>query len=112
MLTDRGVKGLMVLAPLLYSVFYPQPYLGQTLRHIPIAVVDLDRTEISRQLITTLDADEAVQVAVRTDTLAEAQEQLFRRKVFGIIEIPPGTAREFLKGNAARLRPMSTPPTS
>src|SRR5262249_9796456 len=33
----------------------------------------------------------------------EAQEQLFRRKVFGIIEIPAGTARDFLKGDAARL---------
>jgi ABC-2 type transport system permease protein len=102
-LADRGVKGLMVLAPLLYCVFYPQPYLGQTLRHIPIAVVDLDRTELSRQLIATLDADEAVTVAVRTETLAEAQQQLFLRNVFGIIEIPPGTTREFLKGNEARL---------
>jgi ABC-2 type transport system permease protein len=102
-LSDRGVKGLMVLAPLLYCVFYPQPYLGQTLRHIPIAVVDLDRTELSRQLISTLDADEAIEVAVRTETLAEAQQQLFLRHVFGIIEIPPGTTREFLKGNEARL---------
>jgi ABC-2 type transport system permease protein len=102
-LADRGVKGLMILAPLLYAAFYPQPYLGQTLRHIPIAVVDLDRTELSRSLIMNLDADEAVQVAVRADTLAEAQEELFRRHVFGIIEIPAGTTRDFLKGNAARL---------
>ena len=102
-LADRGVKGLMMLAPLLYCVFYPQPYLGQTLRDIPVAVVDLDRTELSRQLIMTLDADEGVEVAVRPDTLAEAQGQLFLRHVFGIIEIPPGTTREFLKGNPARL---------
>jgi ABC-2 type transport system permease protein len=102
-LADRSVKGLMVLAPLLYCVFYPQPYLGQTLRDIPIAVVDLDRTELSRQLIMTLDANESVKVAVRPDTLAEAQQQLFLRHIFGIIEIPPGTTREFLKGNQARL---------
>ena len=102
-LADRGVKGLMILAPLLYCVFYPQPYLGQTLRDIPIAVVDLDRTELSRQLITTLDADEGVKVAIRSETLAEAQQQLFLRHVFGIIEIPAGTTREFLKGNEARL---------
>jgi len=102
-LADSGVRGLMVLAPLLYCVFYPQPYLGQTLRDIPIAVVDLDRTELSRQLIMTLDADEGVKVAVRPDTLAEAQQQLFLRHVFGIIESPPGTTREFLKGNRARL---------
>src|SRR6266404_5451828 len=102
-LGGRGVKGLMVMGPLLYGVFYPQPYLGQTLRHIPIAVVDLDRTELSRQLIMTLDADEAVHVAVRAETLAEAQQELFLRHAFGIIEIPAGTTREFLKGNPARL---------
>lgn len=102
-LADRSVKGLMILGPLLYAAFYPQPYLGQTLRHIPIAVVDLDRTELSRSLIMNLDADEAVQVAVRADTLAEAQAELFRRHVFGIIEIPSGTTRDFLKGDTARL---------
>jgi ABC-2 type transport system permease protein len=102
-LSDRGVKGLMILAPLLYAAFYPQPYLGQTLRHIPIAVVDLDRTELSRSLIMNLDADASVRVAVRADTLAEAQAALFRRQVFGIIEIPAGATRDFLKGNPARL---------
>ena len=43
-LRDRGVLGLFVLAPVLYSVFYPQPYLGQIVRNIPIAVVDQDNT--------------------------------------------------------------------
>ena len=102
-LGDRGVMGLMVIAPLLYGVFYPQPYLGQILRHLPIAVVDLDQTELSRRLVMTLDADAAVQVAVRTNTIAQAQQELFQRHVFGILEIPPGTSREFLKGNLARL---------
>jgi ABC-2 type transport system permease protein len=102
-LADRSVMGLMVLAPILYGVFYPQPYLGQILRHLPIAVVDLDRTELSRRLIMTLDGDEGVKVAVRATNIAEAQQALFRRQVFGILEIPEGTTREVLKGNPARL---------
>ena len=102
-LGDRGVMGVMVLAPLLYGVLYPQPYLGQLLRHLPIAVVDHDRTELSRRLIMTLDADASLQVAVRADTLAEAQAALFDRRVFGILEIPDGTSRDLFKGNPARL---------
>ena len=43
------------------------------------------------------------EVAVRANTIAQAQQELFQRHVFGILEIPPGTSREFLKGNAARL---------
>jgi ABC-2 type transport system permease protein len=100
---DRSVMGLMFAAPILYGVFYPQPYLGQSLRHLPVAVVDNDRTELSRQIIMTLDADEAVRVAARADTLAEAQQALFARRVFAILEIPSGTTRDMLKGDIARL---------
>jgi ABC-2 type transport system permease protein len=38
----RGAFLMLVAAPLVYGVFYPQPYLNQILRKIPIAVVDND----------------------------------------------------------------------
>jgi len=102
-IADRSVFSLLIIAPVFYGIFYPQPYLGQLVRKIPIAVVDDDRTELSRRLIQTLDADEAVSVAVRAPALDVAQQALFARRVFGILEIPPNTEREVLKGNAARL---------
>jgi len=66
-------------------------------------VVDDDRTPLSRRLIQALDADEAVSVAVRAPALDVAQQALFDRRVFGILEIPPDTEREVLKGNEARI---------
>jgi len=100
---DRGVFSLMIIAPVFYGVFYPQPYLGQLVRKIPIAVVDDDRTPLSRRLIQALDADEAISVAVRAPALDVAQQALFDRRVFGILEIPPDTEREVLKGREARI---------
>jgi ABC-2 type transport system permease protein len=102
-LADRSVFSLFILAPLLYGVFYPQPYLGQLLRKAPVAIVDHDHSELSRSLVQTLDAHEAIEVAVRADTLAEAQQALFDRRVFAILDIPIDTEREVLKGNEARL---------
>jgi ABC-2 type transport system permease protein len=102
-LADRGVFSLLIVAPVFYGVFYPQPYLGQLVRKIPIAVVDDDRTVLSRRLIQALDADEAISVAVRARALDVAQQALFDRRVFGILEIPPDTEREVLNGNKARL---------
>ena len=102
-LNDRGVFGLIVLAPVIYGLLYPQPYLGQILRKIPVAVVDQDHTELSRHYAQILDADEAITVALRADTLAEAQQQLDQRGVFAILSIPEGTQREVLKGNRARM---------
>jgi ABC-2 type transport system permease protein len=102
-LNDRGVFGLIVLAPVIYGLLYPQPYLGQLLRRIPIAVVDQDHTELSRNLVEAVNADEATEVAVRADTLAEAHAALARREVFAILGIPRDTEKEVLKGNRAPL---------
>ena len=102
-LHDSAVFGLIVLAPIIYGVLYPQPYLGQLVRKIPVAVVDDDSTNTSRTLIQMLNADEATQVAARPATLEAAQAALARREVFGIVGIPAGTERDVLKGDSARL---------
>jgi ABC-2 type transport system permease protein len=102
-LGDSAVFGLIVLAPIIYGLLYPQPYLGQLVRKIPVAVVDDDSTNVSRNLIQMLDADEATRVVARPSTLEAAQAALARREVFGIVGIPAGTEREVLKGASARL---------
>jgi len=102
-LSDRGAFGLLVLAPIIYGALYPQPYLGQLIRAIPIAVVDEDSSEVSRRLVQGLNAHEAIQVAARPNTLAEAQAALARRQVFAIVDIPAGTERDVLAGRRARV---------
>ena len=102
-LGDRGAFGLFVLGPLIYGVLYPQPYLGQLIRAVPIAVVDSDSSELSRTIIQGLNASEALQVVVRSNTLADAQAALARREVFAIVDIPAGTERDVLTGRKARL---------
>jgi ABC-2 type transport system permease protein len=92
-----------VLAPVLYAFFYPQPYLGQIVRDIPIAVVDQDNTELSRGLTQTLGAHGNISVALRASSFHEAQDAILSRRAFAILGIPPGTERDFLKGVPARL---------
>src|SRR5262249_19153443 len=75
-LATRGVFLLLVLAPIVYGFYYPQPYLNQILRKIPIAVVDADQSELSRRIVQTLDASGAVKVALRADTLIDARAAL------------------------------------
>src|SRR5262249_27432053 len=93
-LTTRGAFGLMIRAPLVYGVYYPQPYLTQILRKIPIAVVDNDLSDLSRGIVQTLDASGALRVAVRAETLADARESLDRGEAFAVVGIPSGTQRD------------------
>jgi len=102
-LAIRGAFILLVLAPFVYGFYYPQPYLNQILRKIPIAVVDNDLSELSRGIVQTLDASDAVKVVVRADTLAEARAALERGKVFAVVGIPPEAERDLLKGTTVPL---------
>jgi ABC-2 type transport system permease protein len=99
----RGAFILLVLGPLVYGFYYPQPYLNQILRKIPIAVVDNDMSELSRRIVQTLDASSAASVVVRAETLAEARLAVDRGEALAVVGIPPGTERDVLKGNAVHI---------
>jgi len=102
-LATRGAFSLLVLAPVIYGFFYPQPYLTQILRKLPIAVVDNDLTELSRNIVQTLDASNAVTVTVRADTLNQAQAAIDRGEAFAAVGIPSGTQRDVFKGVTAHI---------
>jgi ABC-2 type transport system permease protein len=102
-LTTRAAFTLLIVGPLLYGAFYPQPYLTQILRKIPIAVVDNDLSELSRRIVDILDASGAVSVAVRANTLADARFALNRGEAFAVVGIPPGAQHDVLKGNTLHL---------
>jgi ABC-2 type transport system permease protein len=99
----RGAFILLVVGPLVYGIYYPQPYLNQILRKIPIAVVDSDLSELSRRIVETLDASGAVSVAIRADALPQARVALDRGEAFAVVGIPPGAERDVLKGTTVHV---------
>src|SRR5712691_5955208 len=99
----RGAFILLVLGPIVYGFYYPQPYLNQILRKIPIVVVDNDQSELSRRIVEMLDASGAVKVALRADTLVDARAALDRGYAFAVVGIPPGTERDVLKGDTVHV---------
>jgi ABC-2 type transport system permease protein len=102
-LGTRSAFSVLFLAPLVYGVYYPQPYLNQILRKLPIAVVDNDLSDLSRRMVETLDASGALSVAVRARTLAEARTAIDRGEAFAAVEIPADTERDVLKGIATHI---------
>jgi ABC-2 type transport system permease protein len=100
-LAIRGVFIAFVVTPLIYGVYYPQPYLNQILRKLPIAVVDEDQSELSRRIVETLDASGSIRIAARVQTLADAKATMDRGDAFAAVGIAPGTERDVLKGITA-----------
>jgi ABC-2 type transport system permease protein len=102
-LSTREAFSLFILAPVFYGLFYPQPYLAEIVRDVPIAVVDNDLSSLSREIVEALDASGSVKVALRASSLEQARRLLDRGKVFAIVGIPPGTHRDVLKGETVAL---------
>jgi ABC-2 type transport system permease protein len=92
---------LMVFAVFFYSLFYPMPYRQEVLKEVPIALVDFDRSAVSRQLGRMIDATEEVSVACRPRDLDEAQRLFMDRKVYGLVVIPEGFERKVYRQEQA-----------
>lgn len=88
---DEGILIFVVLLPLAYPLLYAMIYDTETQRELPICVVDENMSDRSRDFIRRVDATPEVQIAAHCTSMAEAQELMRRRDVYGILLIP----REF-----------------
>lgn len=87
---------VLIVASVIYAAFYPQPYRTEALRDVPIAVVDLDGTDSSRELARRVNASADVAVAGIFPDQASARQDVYRRSLFGILVIPQHFERDLL----------------
>ena len=92
---------LLVGGSVIYSFFYPTPYLNQVLRDLPVVVVDRDHTALSRQLTRWLDASEAARVSARSSVLSAAQDSVRAGVAGAVLLIPQDFERHVLRREPA-----------
>src|SRR5712671_2233197 len=97
----RPVFSVLIMGSAFYAVFYPQPYLNEALRNLPIAIVDGDGTSASRELARRIDATSDIAVTMVLPDLVSAEREVFARKIFGILVIPKNFERDLLHGRAS-----------
>lgn len=95
---DRSAAMVLILSILLYSAFYPSAYTAQVSENVPLAVVDLDNSGLSRDLILAASSTQGVRLIARTPSLAEAEALMKAGKVDAILWIAPGLYRDTVKG--------------
>lgn len=87
-LRDRGALLILIFALIIYPVIYGIAYKNEVVRNIPVAVVDLDQTASSRQLVRMIGGTEQLNIATTAGSLAEAQTLFYSGQVYGVILIP------------------------
>ena len=73
---------------LLSTFFFLTLMKGGTAENMPIAIVDLDQTSISRRLIHEMQATPSVDIQLITNSYPEAREAMQQGKIYGIFVIP------------------------
>ncbi len=87
-LRDQGVLMFLILVPLAYPLLYSWIYNNEVVREVPVAVVDMSHSQLSRQFTRMLDASPDVNATVKAKSLAEAKEMVGRQQVYGIVYFP------------------------
>ena len=97
-LSLRPAFSVLILAAGIYAALYPQPYRNEALRDVPIALVDLDGTDSSRQFARRVDASADVAIGAELPDEPSAEREVFARQLYGILVIPKYFERDLLHG--------------
>jgi ABC-2 type transport system permease protein len=90
-----------VIAPVIYGFFYPWPYAEQTVTRVPVAVVDLDHSSLSRQITRFAQASPRIDVRLVVGDEQQAQQALWRGEIEGYALLPQDLKRDVLRGSLA-----------
>lgn len=86
--------------PCLLMIMLAWLFSGGVPRELPIAVVDLDNSTASRDLVRHLQASPGLLVVEQPQSLSQALSLARALKVYAVVQIPAGTGREIQRGGS------------
>lgn len=101
--TDAAAVLLLVVAGILYAFYYPTPYMNQTVSKVPVAVVDMDHTVMSRQLTQMSASAQQIDVRYIFSDMREAEEALANEKIYGFMVIPKDMEKILRNGGSVNV---------
>ena len=85
---DEGVLIFFIIVPIVYPLLYSWVYNNEVVREVPVAVVDMSHSQLSREFIRSCDAWPDVRVLFHANDLDDAESLVSRQLVKGIYLIP------------------------
>lgn len=84
---------LMLLLPLLSFAFFAVLFEKGVAHDIPIAVLDEDRTTLSRKITDMVDATPTAMVSFEVQTMEQAERLMREGRIMAIVQIPDFSRR-------------------
>src|SRR5690625_1198925 len=95
---------LAVAAPLLLIILLLAIFAQPAARNLPLAVVNMDDSSLSRQIERALDAAPALDVVSAAKGMDAAAASLRRGEVYALVVIPRDLQRDLARGESPRVQ--------
>jgi len=102
--SDHSILLTILGAPLLYFFFLGTIYLNKDANQIPIAIVDLDHSELSRTMIRFIESEQKVYIVDMPADYQGGVASLYTMKAAGFLYIPKGTEKAIRKGEQSTVK--------
>ncbi|WP_417258034.1 ABC transporter permease [Celeribacter sp.] len=96
--TRPALAFMLVPLPLILFLALAVVFAPGLPRDLPVAVVDLDGSTTSRQIVRMVDATSDVEVVEQVTTLSEARQALVAQRAYAILMIPAEMEHDLLLG--------------
>ncbi len=90
-------------APVILFIFLWALFQGEVVSNLPVAVIDQDRSNLSRQLVRMLDASNGIEVRYPLAEPGEAEVLVREGKIYGYVVIPREMESRVLRGDQAQV---------
>lgn len=86
-----------------YPLVYAFIYTNEVVREVPVAVVDADRSSVSREYLRRVDGGPDVRIVSYCSDMEEARLLLKKQKIYGVVYVPEGFSRDLASGEQAHV---------
>lgn len=103
LLTHKWDLCLVTLAPLLIIVLFSSMFYQGKPEHLPIAIIDQDQSELSRNIEKYVSHNSTLKIALISQSPDEVEKLLNQTKIWGYISIPAGAEQRLVQAQDAEI---------
>ena len=93
----------MFVLPLLSFILTWGLFSNQYPHDLPVAVVDLDHSALSRSIVKAIDASSVIKVAYQASDPSQARDLMLKGSIYASVVIPKGLEKDILRGKGGEV---------
>lgn len=103
MWNDRGLRFILLLGPILGMLLFYGIYSAQVIKNIPTAIIDLDHSSDSREVVSDLAGADYLKIVAYPDSYQELEKMIQSGQVVVGVVIPENYGRDLGSKKGARI---------